>query len=258
VLYDKCTSNKDIIMRAGAFFVILSALALPGCVSFNTPMKNARGEVAACQNTGWGWLGAPIATINQKRCESDLRERGFVTLAETPPNVQAPPTPGFTPQAVSTPPTAPIPEVKSQAKISIKLPAGWQPVALTENQVKSGIAMQASNPQSESFMVLSARSKAKLTDLREFALSIQADQAARVSNPEPSVLSKIELAGNPAYMLHVIGQPNGAPQPMRFNILVVEGASEVAVLNVWLPESIYGAHKKQVDALTAALTGLDS
>ena len=220
-------------------------------------MKNAKGEVVACQNSGFGWLGAPVATINQKRCESNMRERGFVTLAETPPNVQTPPTPGFSAQVPSSNPANPSTGVKSLVKVSINLPASWSPVALTETQVNAGFAMQASNIQSEAYMQLSARPKKSLTDLRAFALSMQADQSARMSNPELSVLSKIELSGKPAYMLHVIGKPNGAPQPIRFNILVVEGASEVAVLNVWLPESVYGANKRQVDALTDALTGLD-
>lgn len=149
-------------MRPGAFIVILMGVTLSGCVSFHTSMKNANGEVATCQNAGWGWLGAPVATISQKRCESNLRERGFVTLTETPPNVQPPPTPGFTPPAVNAPSAAPTSGAKSLAKVSIKLPSGWQPVVLTESQVKSGIAMQASNPQSESFMVLSARPKTNL------------------------------------------------------------------------------------------------
>ena len=241
-----------------SLLLTLSATAMAGCVSFSTPMKNAKGEVAECQNSGWGWLGAPVAVINQKRCESNLRDRGFVPSGETPPIVQAPPAPGFspvTPTATEAPNSV---AVQNMVKASIDLPKGWSSFPITEVQSKNGVAMYAANYASEAFLSLSARSKANLADLRVFALAIQTDQSLRVSNPELSVLAPIELSGKPAYMMHVIGTPPGAPQPMRYNLLVVEGATEVAVLNVWLPERIYGVNKMIVDALITALKGLDS
>lgn len=239
------------------FIPVLGIVAtLAGCVSFSTPMKNARGEVVNCQNSGFGWLGAPVATINQKRCESNMRERGFVPAGESPPPAVAAPTPGF-----SEPNSAGVPTAtasKRTVKVSISLPLGWNEIVLSESQIRNGVSVSATNPSSEAFIALSARSKANLADLRAFALAMQADQSARVNSAEISVISKIEIDGKQAYAMHVIGTPQGAPQPIRFNMFVIEGVSEIALLNIWVPEKIYQSKKQQIDDLLMGLKGLDS
>lgn len=243
--------------------MLFAVFMLSACVSLNTPMKDAQGQVFECRNTGWGWLGTPMALVSQKRCESDARERGFVTFSEIAPPMPARQIPGYSPQGqqalvnVQTPGSAQPPST-SWVKASIDLPLGWNSVTLTETQVRNGVAAQATNPGAEAFLVVSARSKVNLTDLRVFALAQQADQAARVTGADLSVLTKVDIAGKPAYMMHVIGTPNGAPQAFRFNMAIVEGASEIAILNVWLPEKLHSANKQRLDDLVMALKGLDS
>lgn len=69
---------------AGLFTVLLFS----GCASFNTPMKNADGNVIECRNSGWGWLGAPAAYVMQRKCESEFRERGYIAFSDVaPPSV---------------------------------------------------------------------------------------------------------------------------------------------------------------------------
>lgn len=245
------------VMKFKSIPVLGILVTMAGCVSFSTPMKNARGDVVNCQNSGFGWLGAPIAAINQKRCESNMRERGFVPPGESPPPATAAaPSTGFSEANSSGAPTAIA--SKPTVKVSISLPPGWNEMALSEAQVRNGVSISAANPVSEAFIALSARSKANLADLRAFALAMQADQSARVTSTEISVISKIEIAGKPAYAMHVIGTPQGAPQPMRFNMFVIEGASEIALLNIWVPEKIYDSKKQQIDDLLTGLKGLDS
>lgn len=67
---------------------VVAALALTGCASFNTPMKNAENQVVTCSNWGWGWLGTPIAYASQLKCESDFKEKGYVAFSDVaPPSV---------------------------------------------------------------------------------------------------------------------------------------------------------------------------
>lgn len=48
--------------------LLLSALALTGCVSEKTAMVNQQGKVVHCDAWGFGWLGAPVAMAQHHNC----------------------------------------------------------------------------------------------------------------------------------------------------------------------------------------------
>lgn len=68
--------------------VLAAAVAVSGCASFHTPMKNDAGHVVECRSSGWGWIGAPAAYVTQRQCENDFRDRGYMAFsAVAPPSV---------------------------------------------------------------------------------------------------------------------------------------------------------------------------
>ena len=61
IIHDELPHGHINMKIAKISMVIVSALAIAGCASFNTPMRNASGQVAECKNSGFGWLGTPVA-----------------------------------------------------------------------------------------------------------------------------------------------------------------------------------------------------
>lgn len=101
---------------------VLVIIALSGCVSDSTQLRNDRGQVVNCANSGWGYIGAPVAAAHQKNCIKQAEAAGFkpATVADsaTPPApVAAPqPSPPPVPSVVVSPPVpAPAAQVPTPA-----------------------------------------------------------------------------------------------------------------------------------------------
>lgn len=76
--------------------LLLSALALTGCVSEKTAMVNQEGKVVHCDAWGFGWLGAPVAMAQHHDCVKNAQVAGYtVGGAPAPTSAAAPAPPPF-------------------------------------------------------------------------------------------------------------------------------------------------------------------
>ena len=100
------------------------ALTLGGCVSSSKALRNTNGDLITCKASGYGWLGAPVALINQGDCLRKYREQGYYALDEDPnlPKVAAS-------------------ALKYQTGVLHALPAGWVSQPITSAPINSGVKL---------------------------------------------------------------------------------------------------------------------
>ena len=66
--------------------LLLPALVMiSGCVSDNTALINSQGQLYRCANSGWGWLGAPVAAVQQHDCVKKAEAAGYHEIGEPAP-----------------------------------------------------------------------------------------------------------------------------------------------------------------------------
>ncbi len=64
---------------------IFALLLLTSCAEMNTTLVNPETkEWRACQNSGWGWLGTPIAIAQHNECVKRMKAQGYVEGGEAP------------------------------------------------------------------------------------------------------------------------------------------------------------------------------
>jgi len=77
----------------------MAALMLTACVSQDAVLVNERGQAVRCRNSGWGYIGAPVAMSQQKACMKNAQAQGYrvpagnAPLQDPPPPAPAPPAP---------------------------------------------------------------------------------------------------------------------------------------------------------------------
>lgn len=70
----KGISAQALILVAAAF----GTVSLQGCVSRYAKLEEPTSKnQLVCHHTGWGWLGAPLASYNHSQCVEDLQEKGY-------------------------------------------------------------------------------------------------------------------------------------------------------------------------------------
>lgn len=56
---------------------IMACAVLVGCVSLDKTLVNDAGQHASCQNTGWGYIGVPIAYFEHAKCLERAEKSGY-------------------------------------------------------------------------------------------------------------------------------------------------------------------------------------
>lgn len=61
----------------------LIVISVEGCVSHYAKLEEPESKTQlVCHNSGWGWIGAPMAMYNQSACVEQLQEKGYVVIEE--------------------------------------------------------------------------------------------------------------------------------------------------------------------------------
>ena len=59
-------------------WLLFLTVALCSCTSISRELKNPdTGQVYYCRNTGFGFIGVPIAMYNQSKCEENAARNGY-------------------------------------------------------------------------------------------------------------------------------------------------------------------------------------
>ncbi|WP_133156352.1 hypothetical protein [Hydrogenophaga pseudoflava] len=216
-------SYSRILMR---LVLIFGAGFFSGCAAYNTEMRNSSGEVSYCQNVGWGWLGAPIAVINQHRCESAMRERGFAPVSD----VSAQPAR----QAAALDISGGRPEQQGASKSGgqpqlreLKIPDPWSKMTIPDAKVRSGAVLWAKRQSPDVYLAVSVLSNSvEINVVDQLKLQQQA-MVAKVAAPNLFPISEFEVAGIRGNFVHVVGVPSGSKEPVRFTTYVFLKGSNI-------------------------------
>lgn len=57
--------------------ISLALLTISGCVSQSTVLVNDKGQAIACNNSGWGVIGAPVAAAQHSNCLKRAQAAGY-------------------------------------------------------------------------------------------------------------------------------------------------------------------------------------
>lgn len=61
----------------------LIVISVQGCVTYHARLEEPGSKQQyVCNHSGWGWIGAPMATYNQSTCVEQMQERGYVVIEE--------------------------------------------------------------------------------------------------------------------------------------------------------------------------------
>ena len=150
--------------------------------------------------------------------------------------------------------TAPAP-AQYASKIGLTLPAGWEQKALTEQMVIGGGVLYAINRTTDTGALLNASKREGITDLMAFAISRRANQANKLTDPQQSQVSELEVHGKKALRFDVTGLLKTGLK-LTYMMTVIEGTTEIAVLNTWATATNFEQQKEAMGLLAENVTGL--
>jgi len=148
--------------------------------------------------------------------------------------------------------SAPTPNT---SKILLSLPAGWEQKTLNEQMILGGGILYATNRTTDSGLLLSASKREGITDLMAYGTSIRANQTSRLKDPQQSEVSQIEINGKKALRFDVTGLQNSGLK-LKYMITVIEGATEIAILNTWTTAAGFEEQKGAMGQLAENVIGL--
>lgn len=227
------------------FAMLVLSFFLGGCAAYDTELRNDAGEVSRCQNVGWGWLGAPIAVISQHRCESAMRERGFVPVGSsaTQPTVE-----NVTQLEKNNliPATPSLQNSKTGASENIRLPDSWAKLSLPEATVKKGAVLWLKHQSPDIYLAVSTLPSVGGLDVLGHLRLQQQEMVAKVIKPELSPISNFEISEIRGNFTYVVGTPVNAKELVRFTTYVFQKNSTNYRLEVSQLESEYFSSRENV------------
>jgi hypothetical protein len=144
---------------------------------------------------------------------------------------------------------------KNTSKIGLTLPTGWEQKTLTQQMVVGNGVLYAINRTTDTGLLLSANKREGITDLMAFAVSREGNQASRLIDPQQSQVSKIEVNGKVALRFDVAGS-NKNGLKLTYMVTIIEGVTEIAILNTWTASANFEKQKEAMESLGASVTGL--
>jgi hypothetical protein len=213
------------------------ALTLGGCVSSSKALRNTNGDLITCKASGYGWLGAPVALINQGDCLRKYREQGYYALDEDPnlPKVAAS-------------------ALKYKTGVRLALPAGWVAQPLTAAQVSSGIKLYGLNQTLDAGIMFSTVKKSAISDFDAYVSSRR--KAAQSVGTENTV-TELELNEVGGYtQANYRATLTVSNVRYRYAYKIIRGASEIAIISVWSTDSNFDAIKPELENLVNSVEGL--
>lgn len=141
------------------------------------------------------------------------------------------------------------------SNVRLQLPTGWEQMALTEQQVRNGIFIRGLNRTTDTGLFLGATRRAGITDLMGYAVARRANQANVLIDPEQSEVLQIEVNGRKAFRFEVTGRLKTGMR-ITYMMTIIEGATEVAMLNTWAAALNFENQRKGLAQLSELIDGL--
>lgn len=141
------------------------------------------------------------------------------------------------------------------SNIRLELPTGWERRTLSEQMASGGGFLYATNRTTDSGLLLSASRRDGITDLMEFAVTRRANQANRLTDPQQSQVLQIEIKGKKALRFEVTGALKSGLK-LTYMMTVIEGATEIAILNTWTTAANFENQKGAMAQLSENVVGL--
>ena len=213
------------------------ALTLGGCVSSSKALRNTNGDLITCKASGYGWLGAPVALINQGDCLRKYRQQGYYALDEDPnlPKVAAS-------------------ALKYQTGVRLALPAGWVAQPLTAAQTGSGIKLYGLNQTLDAGVMFSTVKRSAISDFESYASS---RRKAAQSVGKDNVISEMELSEADGYNIAKYSAALTIDNTRyRYAYKIIRGMSEIAIVTVWSTDGNYDPIKPELDSLLNSVEGI--
>jgi hypothetical protein len=244
----KAHSNKLQVLS-----ILLYVTLIGGCAAYNTELKNAEGEVSTCQNIGWGWLGAPIAMLNQHRCESELRSRGYTM--ENSPNIHPEQKPA-SPEIVGTKPASDsISAPPRQISAKTKLPSNWSSISIPVTNARNGAIFWAKRQEPDAYLALSKLPPIDGSTAEERLKKELQENVLKLTSPKLSPVSDFKISNISGHVADVSGIPINAKEPVRFKTFIFLKNSEIYRLEIFQPESAYFSTRIEVAEIVENILG---
>ena len=247
------TSIDNLTVACARVLTISGVIYISGCAAYNTELRNASGDVSYCQNVGWGWLGTPIAIINQKRCESALRERGYVSVDA--PSVQSV---AKTPESAKQQNQANGVSESQASKIhtldSIQLPESWIKLTIPDVSSKSGAILWLKRQSPDVYLAVSIVPDPG-GDLTAYSKSQQQDLVKKITDPELSPISDFEYSGIKGGLMYVVGNPANGKDRVRSTSYIFRKNTALYRLEISQLEREYFSSRESVGGVVDLIIG---
>jgi hypothetical protein len=151
-------------------------------------------------------------------------------------------------------PSTDEPRAAINSEVRLDLPIGWERKPKTDAMTNNGVITYALNQTIDSGVLLSSVKRDRITDLMSFAQSRRADQAGRLTEVTFGDITDEQLNGHRCIRFSVTGTVKG--QRFTYSFAIIEGTSEIAVVNTWTTVGNYGLQAPILAALPERITGL--
>jgi hypothetical protein len=232
---DKNTCQHDATIAAhstgkqiGEFFLGMTIIGIPGAMAIDRSVQ--RSTYRDCMTT-----------------------KGYsVTLDGT----TTPPT-GKAASNQIQPATANVPVVStpSKSKISIDAGDGWVKQDPPERLQGPKFVTYLVNSTVDAGLHISSEQLNTITDIYTFAQTKQAAQENNLTNIQSSPINKLRINGHNAYRFTVSGASAKGTR-LTFLFTIIEGAKEIAVMNVWTTAANFERQGQYLESLSLKLSGL--
>lgn len=215
----------------------VALVALVGCVSTSKPMRNAQGDIMECRTNGWGWLGAPMALIQQGDCVRDLRKQGYYAVGEAPGDVKIPNS-----------------AILYKSAVGFSPPAGWAAQAITPDLKNKAVRFYAINQTIDAGVMVSTIKRSAVSDFKTYVESTRRNAISQGAGAVPTEVEFSQEGGKQVARYGV--QSSVQSLRLRYGYTVIEGQTEIAIVTAWTSDANYEAVEQTLQDLTGRLSGI--
>lgn len=215
----------------------VALVALVGCVSTSKPMRNAQGEIMECRTSGWGWLGAPMALIQQGDCVRDLRKQGYYAVGEAPGDVKIPNS-----------------AINYRSSISFSPPEGWSAQPITSDLKGKAVRYFAMNQTIDSGVMVSAIKRSAVTDFKTYVESTRRNAMSLGAGVVSTDVQYSQEGGRQVARYGV--ETTVQASRLQYGYTVIEGAAEIAIVAAWTSDANYETVEQTLRDLSGRLSGI--
>lgn len=219
---------------------------------------NTAGRQTGAFFLGMTIVGAPVAFELEKSKQREvfaqcLTARGYTVLSpeDGPGQAVAYTQPTNQPDANTATRSAASPPTSN---LSLTLPPGWTRLPLTP-QMSSGAVLYATNRTIDAGAFLATSTRDGITDLAAFANARKANLANGLTDLQQSDTLQLEVNGKKAFRFTIAGAVKSGVK-ITYLMTIVEGGTEIAVLNAWTTTANFENQRAAIELLATNVTGL--